>query len=126
MDPRRPLVLLVEDDESVRQALGRLLSISQLEVIAFATAGDFLGYRRSRRPACLLLDVYLPDANGLELTAELTASDPELPVLLMTARLSDGLRHRAEAAGAFAFLVKPLDSDHLLDQIRRALAASGG
>ena len=126
MNARQPIVLLVEDDESVREALGRLFRISNLEVIAFATASDFLAYDRRGTPACQLLDVYLPDGNGLELAARLAATDPGLPVVLITAQLNEGLRRRAAIAGAFGFMVKPLDSDQLLDEIHRALASVGG
>jgi FixJ family two-component response regulator len=126
VNARQPLVLLVEDDESVREALGRLLRISELEVAAFANVSEFLAYNRPGRPACLLLDVYLPDGNGLELAARLAATDPGLPVVLMTAQLNEGLSRRAAIAGAFGFMVKPLDSDQLLDEIHRALASVAG
>ncbi len=120
--PFRRSVLLLDDDPSVRRDLGHLLREAGFAVTSFATAREFLAYRRPDGPACLLLDVVLPDAYGLDLQRQLAATAPDLPVLLITGHLDDGLRERALGSGAFALLAKPLDPPALLSEVRQALA----
>jgi len=118
----RKSVLLLDDDPSVRRDLGELFRLAGFAVTAFATAKEFLRYRRPDGPACLVLDVMLPDGNGLDLQRHLAKTDPNLPVVLITGHLDDALRERALGSGAFALLAKPLDWTSLKNEIRQALA----
>lgn len=118
----RKSVLLLDDDPSVRRDLGELFRLAGFSVTAFATAKEFLRYRRPEGPACLVLDVMLPDGNGLDLQKHLARTDPNLPVVLITGHLDDALRERALGSGAFALLAKPLDWTSLKAEIRQALA----
>jgi FixJ family two-component response regulator len=120
--PVRRFVLLLDDDPSVRRDLGILLLDAGFAVRSFATARELLAYQRPEGPACLLLDIFLPDADGLDLQRQLAATSPDLPVVLITGHLDDGLRERALGSGAFALLAKPLDGSSLLTEIRQALA----
>jgi FixJ family two-component response regulator len=120
--PPRKSVLLLDDDPSVRRDLGELFRLSGFDVKSFSTAREFLAYRRSDAPACLVLDVVLPDANGLDVQRHLAKTDPELPIVLITGHMDDALRERALGSGAFAFLAKPLEWPALRDEIRQAFA----
>jgi FixJ family two-component response regulator len=121
-NPSRPIVLLLDDDPSVRRDLGELFRLAGFAVRSFATVRELGSYRRPEGPACLVLDVVLPDGNGLDLQRHLAKADPELPVVLITGHLDDGLRERALGCGAFALLAKPLDWTALRDEVRQALA----
>jgi FixJ family two-component response regulator len=118
----RKSVLLLDDDPSVRRDLGELFRLSGFSVTSFATAKEFLRYKRPEGPACLVLDVILPDGNGLDLQRHLATTDPDLPVVLITGHLDDALRERALGSGAFALLAKPLDWTSLRNEIGQALA----
>lgn len=120
--PFRRSVLLLDDDPAVRRDLGELFRLAGFAVTSFSTAREFLTYRRPEGPACLVLDVILPDANGLDLQRHLAKTDPDLPVVLITGHLDDALRERALGSGAFAFLAKPLEWTALRDEIRQAFA----
>ena len=120
--PPRKTVLLLDDDPSVRRDLGELFRLCGFAVTAFATAREFLRYQRPEGPACLVLDVMLPDGNGLDLQRHLATTDPDLPVVLITGHLDDALRERALGSGAFAHLAKPLDWSSLRNEIGQALA----
>src|SRR5262245_48400578 len=100
----RQSILLLDDDPAVRRDLGELFRLAGYAVRPFATAGELLAYRRPEGPACLVLDVMLPDANGLDVQRYLAATDPDLPVVLITGYMDDTLRKRALGCGAFAFL----------------------
>jgi FixJ family two-component response regulator len=121
--PSRGLVLVVDDDRSVRRALSRLLRAEGYEVSAFATAGEFLKHPLPPRPACLVLDVRLPDMSGLELQRRLAGSAPRLPVVVISAHADRAAREEALAAKALAFLAKPFDDEDLLGAVRDALAS---
>jgi FixJ family two-component response regulator len=113
---------VVDDDRSVRRALSRLLRAEGYEVSTFATAGEFLAHPLPPRPACLVLDVRLPDMSGLELQRRLAASDPRLPVVVISAHADRAAREEALTARALAFLAKPFDDEDLLGAVRDALA----
>src|SRR5262245_26876827 len=80
----RRSILLLDDDPAVRRDLGELLRLAGYAVRPFATARELLAYRRPEGPACLVLDVMLPDANGLDVQQHLAKTDPDLPVVLIT------------------------------------------
>jgi FixJ family two-component response regulator len=120
--PSRGLVLVVDDDLSVRRALSRLLRAEGYDVATFATAGEFLAHPLPLRPACLVLDVRLPDMSGLELQRRLTTTAPRLPVVVISGHADRAVREQVLAAKALAFLAKPFDDDALLGAVSDALA----
>ncbi len=119
-------VYIIDDDPSVRRALERLTQSAGFEARGFATGSEFLAAERAGGPACVVLDLRLPDMHGLELQRRLARTDPGLPVVVVTGYGDDLTRRQALAAGAAAFLPKPFDDQMLLDAIRRALAGPNG
>jgi RNA polymerase sigma factor (sigma-70 family) len=116
------LVYIVDDDPSVRKALGRLLRACGHRVEVFATAGEFMASPRADGPACLVLDVKMPGPSGLDLQEALAAKGGELPIIFLTGHGDVPMTARAMKAGAVDFLTKPVQRRDLLDAIRRALA----
>ena len=117
-----PLIHVVEDDESLRTALLRLLGAAGFEARGYASTGDFLLHPPPDRPGCLLLDVRLPGPSGLELQAALQCQGVALPVIFLTGYADVAGSVRAMKAGAVDFLEKPVERDALFDAIQRALA----
>lgn len=117
------LVYVVDDDDSMRRALDRLLRSAGLKTEVFASAQEFLDQSRPGG-ACIVLDVRMPGMTGLELQQRLAATQPGLPVVLITAYASDALRRQALAAGASAFLRKPFEDCELLEAVTRAIGGS--
>ena len=118
---RNPLVLVIDDDPSLRRSLARLLRSAGLEVQTFARAAELLAFERPPRPSCLVLDLHLPDMDGYELLRKMVAEAPDLPVMILTGETGEGKRLRALQDGAEAFLTKPFEDDQLLDEIQRLL-----
>jgi len=116
-----PLVHVIDDDESLRHALVRLLEAAGFEARGHASAGDFLLRPVPDRPGCLLLDVRMPGPSGLDLQAALPAHKVGLPVIFMTGFADVPTSVRAMKAGAVDFLEKPVQRQDLLDAIGRAL-----
>jgi FixJ family two-component response regulator len=119
---RSPLIHVIDDDESLRSALLRLLEIAGFEARGYASAGDFLMHARDERPGCILLDVRMPGPSGLDLQDALRVHGIALPVIFLTGHAKVGSAVRAMKAGAIDFLEKPVERDVLLDALRRALA----
>jgi FixJ family two-component response regulator len=117
-----PLVAVVDDDASVRKALGRLLGAAGFTVETFAGADDFMERRSARSVDCLVLDVRMPGLTGLDLQRRLEDAHIELPIVMITGHGSADVRARALAAGAVAVLDKPFSEETLLAAISRALA----
>jgi FixJ family two-component response regulator len=118
-----PVVYVVDDDESVRSALRRLLSSVGFTVEVFDSARAFLAAPRSDAPGCLILDVQMPELNGLELQTALGANDP-LPIIFLTAHGDIPMSVRAIKAGALEFLTKPFQERDLLGAIQQAIDSS--
>ena len=119
-----PLISVVDDDYSVRESLARLIRSVGFSVLAFGSAEEFLSRGPGHEPDCLILDIRMPGMNGLELQRELSATDPDLPVIFITAHASDEqVRARALEAGAVAFLLKPLREEEVLKAIDVALGS---
>jgi len=117
-----PVVYVVDDEPLVRAAIQRLLRSAGFEVQAFASAQQFLDVIRPDAAGCLVLDVRLPDASGLNLQQTLTAAAIELPIIFITGHGDIPMSVRAMKAGAVEFLTKPFKDQDLLDALRDALA----
>jgi two-component system response regulator FixJ len=117
-----PIVYIVDDDPSVRRALLRLTASVGLEAIAFANARAFLDGLDATRPACLLLDLRLPQMSGLELQAELQARAVRLPIIMITGYGEVSSAVRAMKAGALDFMQKPFNEVTLLERVHQAIA----
>jgi FixJ family two-component response regulator len=122
MREARLRVAIVDDDEAVRKALARLLSAHLLEICTYASAEEFLVSLRQRKPECLLLDFHMPDVSGLELQHHMLRNGIAIPTIVITAHNEPGLRERCEAAGAAAFLLKPLNDSVLMGAINAVAA----
>ena len=118
-----PIVFVVDDDISVRESLELLIRTAGWGVETFRSATDFLAYPRTDVPCCLVLDVSLPDLNGLELQQRLD-DRRELPIVFITGHGDIPMSVRAMKAGATEFLTKPFQDDALLDAVRGAIERS--
>jgi FixJ family two-component response regulator len=125
MNPERAVVFVVDDDFRVREALSSLISSTGLEVIAFGTAAEFLESEKPDSPACLVLDLQLPDTSGLELQREL-ATGIAPPIIFITGHGDVPSSVRAMKAGAIEFLSKPFDDEALLQAIDAAISMDLG
>jgi FixJ family two-component response regulator len=116
-----PLVAVVDDSESVREALPDLLQHVGFEVQAFSSAEEFLASEAAGETSCLILDVGLPGMSGPDLQQELIRSRKTIPIVFITAQGDKSLRPRLLALGAVACLFKPFSDDALLDAVDTAL-----
>jgi FixJ family two-component response regulator len=117
----RPLVVVVDDDESVRESLPDLLRELGFDAEAFASPEEFLRSPSLRRTDCLLLDITMPGMSGPDLQAELSRTKRTIPIVFITAHADEGTRARVLAAGAVDCLSKPFTDTQLLDAVRAAL-----
>jgi FixJ family two-component response regulator len=118
-----PIIHVVDDDDSLRKAVTRLLRAAGYDVRAYASAGDFaLASREKNRRGCVLLDVRMPGPSGLDLQEVLAKEDEPLPIIFLTAHGDVQTSVRAMKAGAVDFLTKPIKRDVLLSAVRTALA----
>jgi FixJ family two-component response regulator len=117
-----PLIHVVDDDESLRTALLRLLAAAGFEARGYASTGAFLMEPPPDRPGCVLLDIRMPGPSGLELQEALRRQGVELPVVFLTGHADVASSVRAMKAGAVDFLAKPVKRETLLEALRRALA----
>lgn len=115
-----PIVFVVDDDESVRKSLSRLMRSVGYRVENFPSAEDFLNYSRREEGDCVILDIRMPGMSGLELQRELAARGSKLPVIFVTAHEEEATRGQALEAGAVAVIGKPAEDNLLLDAIDRA------
>jgi FixJ family two-component response regulator len=112
---------VVDDEEPIRKALQRLLRAAGLEADTFASGREFLLSLSQRRPDCVILDLHLPGLSGLEIQQQLSLEKPNVPCIIITGKDEPGLRERALAAGAAAYLRKPLDEKVLFEAISSAV-----
>jgi FixJ family two-component response regulator len=121
----RPRVVVVDDDASVRKALQRLLRACDLDADTFASAEDFLAsLPRAPLPDCLVLDLQMPGTSGLDLQRQLVRTGPQVPTVIITGHDEPGMEARSLAAGASAYLRKPLEARTLLAAIEAAIDAA--
>jgi FixJ family two-component response regulator len=121
MTTKQFIVMIVDDDESIRRAGRRLIKSYGFAVETFASAEDFLGSGRLHETACLVLDVQMPGLNGLELQSRLVAEGHQVPIIFITAFNDENARAQALQAGALGYLVKPFEEADLLNGINLAL-----
>jgi FixJ family two-component response regulator len=117
----RPLVVVVDDEESVRRALARMLSASGFDVEVYASGQEFLNSLAARRPDCVVLDLQMPDLTGRDVQRQLTAAHIRLPIIVVTAHDQPELREQCLADGAVAYLPKPLQRQRLVSLIADAI-----
>ncbi|WP_442582206.1 response regulator transcription factor [Mesorhizobium sp. ASY16-5R] len=115
------IVFIVDDDERIREALGELLESHGMRAIAFGSAGDYVGADKPDAPACLILDVELPDINGLDLQRQIAEGDHP-PIVFITGHGDIPSSVRAIKSGAVDFLTKPFSDVDLMAAIRAAIA----
>ena len=118
----RSLVSVVDDDESVREALWGLVRSVGFAVSTFASAEEFVNSNQLGNADCLILDVCMPGMSGIELQRQLVAGHSAVPVIFITAHEDEGLRAQALRGGAEAFLIKPFSEEALLNAIHSALS----
>ena len=124
MSPIRPIVFVVDDDASVRESLEGLVRFAGWDVETFAAAQEFLDRPPVQAPSCLVLDMGLPDLNGLELQERIALNRIDMPIIFITGHGDIPMTVKAMKAGAVEFLIKPLGQESLLSAIRTALARS--
>jgi FixJ family two-component response regulator len=121
---QKPIVFVVDDDISVRESLELLITFAGWQPETFASAAEFLVQPRIPTPSCLVLDVSLPDLNGLELQKLIASDRRDMPIIFITGHGDVPMSVQAMKAGAVEFLTKPFDDEVLLSAIRHAIKRS--
>jgi FixJ family two-component response regulator len=119
-----PFVAVVDDEESVRKALKRLLRAAGLEAESYASGQEFLEQAKTREPDCVVLDLHMPVMSGSQVLAQIRKMPRRPPVVVITAHDVPEKRDECLAAGACAYLRKPLEDRLLLNAISAALRTS--
>jgi len=117
-----PFIAVVDDEESVRRALERLLASAGFDVVTFDSGAAFLESLRDRQPGCVVIDLHMPAPNGFEVLETLLREGPQLPIVVISAEHDNHVRERVIARGARTFLAKPVEDNVLLDAVRAALS----
>jgi FixJ family two-component response regulator len=124
MSHAMPIVFVVDDDVSVRESLELLIRCAGWQPETFASAREFLARPRALAPSCLVLDINLPDLNGLDLQKRVADDRIDMPIIFITGYGDVPMTVRAMKAGAVEFLTKPFGDDVLLSSIRHAIERS--
>lgn len=122
MSEPQAIVFVVDDDESVREALGSLIRSAGLRVEAFSSAQEFLAQAHADAPSCLVLDVRLPGLSGLDLQRRMIERHADIPIVFITGHGDVPTTVSAMKAGAVEFLTKPLADSDVLEAIQHAIA----
>jgi FixJ family two-component response regulator len=122
MQGKKAIVYIVDDDDSVRGAIERLIRSADMEAQIFASGGDFLKSKIRDQNACMVADIRMPGMSGLELHQKLIERGFKLPVIFITGFDDAGTRRKAGESGAFGYFRKPVDDQALLDAIQLALS----
>jgi FixJ family two-component response regulator len=117
----RPTIFIIDDDASVRRALGRVMTLAGLDHMTFESADAFLAASPSAARGCIVADMTLPGLSGMELKQTLNASQSTMPLIFLTANDSPECREAAHEAGAEGYFRKPVDTQALLDAVHWAL-----
>ena len=115
------LVVVVDDEDSIRSAVQDLLDAVGLPARAFESAEEFLRSGKQQETACLIADIRMPGMSGLELQAQLNAEHCRIPIIFITAHGDEKMRMQALRAGAVEFMAKPFNDEALLESVRAAL-----
>ena len=121
---QKPIVFVVDDDISVRESLELLIEFAGWQPETFASAKEFLEHPRTATPNCLVLDISLPDLNGLELQKLIASERTDMPIIFITGHGDVPMTVQAMKGGAVEFLTKPFDDEVLLNAIRHAIRRS--
>ncbi len=121
----RQVVAVVDDDFAVGKAVGRLLKTAGFDALTFVSAQEFLGDGRQADVACLIVDLKMPDMDGLALQARMKTLGSSVPTVFVTAHDDPASEAQALAGGALAVLHKPFDDTRLLEAVQGALRVSG-
>jgi len=123
MAPEHPLIAVLDDEESIRRALGRLLRSAGFEVEAFASGEEFLDSLTVGLPGCLVLDIHMRGMTGFDVLAALKARRLRVPTIVITAFDDETAEARALQAGAHRFMRKPVGDDDLLHAVGAAIGS---
>jgi FixJ family two-component response regulator len=118
---KEKLVAVIEDDESYRVAVQRLLKSAGLSVQSFGSAEDFLNSGQQHETGCLITDIRMPGMSGLELQSKLNSDHCRIPTIFITAHGDEKMRLQAMRGGAVKFFAKPFNGETLLEAVRLAL-----
>jgi FixJ family two-component response regulator len=118
---KEKMVAIIEDDESYRVAVQRLLKSAGFSAQSFASAEDFLSSGQQHQTGCLIADIQMPGISGLDLQSKLNSDHCPIPTIFITAHGDEKMRLQAMRAGAVKFLAKPFDGETLLEAVRVAL-----
>ena len=124
MSKNPSVVYVVDDDESVRRALARLLRSADLNAEMFSSADEFLNRPMQKKNSCILIDIQMPGSTGFGLQQKLTALGIGIPVIVISTSDDEQLRERARELGAVSFFRKPIDDQALLDAIWWAISGA--
>lgn len=122
---KQPLIAIVDDDESVREAIKGLMRSTGLAAEAFSCGEDFLRSPDRNRTSCLIVDINMPGMSGLDLHQHLSAAGQSIPTILITAYPNERVRARALNAGVIGYLTKPFSENDLLKCVRSTLPGPG-
>lgn len=123
MTSKNTLIAVVDDEESIRKALTRLMRSAGLEVASFSSGAEFIESISIRRPDCLVLDLHMPLMDGFEVQTRLAGTGSRIPVIIITGQDSSEARSRAMAGHPAAYFCKPVDGQALLDAIEFAMTS---
>jgi FixJ family two-component response regulator len=118
-----PVIAVVDDDPYVRRGLERLFRSAGFSVEAFESGPEFLRSADDHEPGCVVLDLQMPELDGIEVQAQLQRAHPDVPVIIITGHETADSRSRALEGGAKAYLCKPVDDKELLRSIKEAMVA---
>ena len=124
METKQSMVYVIDDDESVKKAFGRLLRSADIAVETFSSPDEFSRITRNRDNACILLDISMPGTTGFEFMQSMAAEITRLPVIVVSASDDIHIRKRAKELGAMAFFRKPVDDQALLDAVWWAVSGA--
>ena len=121
MNDSRPLIAIVDDEESVRRAIKRLINSAGLDVVSYCAGREFLDALASQQPDCVILDLHMPGMSGFDIQSELTQEGRNIPVVVITGHDTPEAKSRVMEGGAIAYLRKPVKGSLLLDAIKTAI-----
>jgi FixJ family two-component response regulator len=124
-DPDSAVVLVVDDNASMRSALRRVLTLSRLAVELYASGREFFAAARLDRPGCIVLDIGMPEMSGLEVQSELKRRNVSIPIVFLTGGADIPVAVTAMREGAVDFIEKPFDNQDLVARVRRAIEVHG-